>query len=72
MKKVWLIVVFMVAVVWVSQAEPVRVVILDFEDNSGMTSDKQMGGTVDTKALAEKGAFFDDITNAGQCRLCSC
>jgi len=58
MKKVWLIVVFMVAVVWVSQAEPVRVVILDFEDNSGMTSDKQMGGTVDTNALAEKGAFL--------------
>jgi hypothetical protein len=39
-----------------SPAKPVRVVILDFEDNSGMVSDKQLGGTINTKSLAKKGA----------------
>jgi len=42
----------------VLQAAPVRVVILDFEDNSGMTSDKQLGGTIDTKSLAQKGSYL--------------
>jgi hypothetical protein len=39
-----------------SQAKPIRVVILDFEDNSGMTSDKKLGGSINTKTLAKKGA----------------
>jgi len=58
MKKVWLLLVMLVVVVGMVHAESIRVVILDFEDESGMTSDKQLGGTIDTKALAEKGAFL--------------
>jgi len=58
MKTVFMSAVVLVAAVILSQAAPVRVVILDFEDDSGMTSDKQLGGSVDTKALAEKGAFL--------------
>lgn len=58
MKKICcLVVVFFVMTVIVN-AKPIRVVILDFEDDSGMTSDKQLGGTIDTKALAKKGAFL--------------
>jgi hypothetical protein len=58
MKKIWLLSVMLVVAVGMAQAESIRVVILDFEDESGMTSDKQLGGTIDTKALAEKGALL--------------
>ena len=58
MKKVWLLSVMLVVAVGMAQAESIRVVILDFEDESGMTSDKQLGGTVDTKVLAAKGALL--------------
>ncbi len=58
MKNRLLLLVMLVVAVGMAKAEPIRVVILDFEDNSGMTSDKQLGGTVDTKALADKGAFL--------------
>jgi len=58
MKMRWLLAVMLVVAVGVSLASPVRVVILDFEDNSGMASDKQLGGAVDTEALASKGAFL--------------
>jgi len=49
------------------QAAPVRVVILDFEDDTGMASDAKLGGKIDTGALAKKGAYLmmkDLIGNA--------
>ena len=41
-----------------AMAEPVRVVLLAFADETGMTSDEALGGTIDTKALAAKGIYL--------------
>ncbi len=39
-------------------AQPVRVVLLDFEDQTGMKADAQLGGGVDSAKLAEKGGYL--------------
>lgn len=42
----------------VSWAQPARVVLLDFQDQTGMGSDAKLGGAIAPKSLAEKGALF--------------
>ena len=42
----------------VLQAAPVRVVILDFEDDTGKAADNRLGGAVNTQVLAKKGAYL--------------
>lgn len=38
-------------------ADPVRVAVLDFEDQTGLKADASLGGQINTKALADKGLF---------------
>ena len=38
-------------------AEPVRVAVMDFDDQTGQKSDAALGGTINPKALADKGIF---------------
>ncbi len=50
------------AVVWASAglacaADPWRVAVLDFEDQTGMKAEAALGGAVNPKSLAEKGVF---------------
>jgi hypothetical protein len=40
-----------------TQAAPLRVVVLDFTDQTGMAADARLGGTIQPGALAQKGAF---------------
>ncbi len=40
------------------RAETVRVVILDFENETGLASDAQLGGAIDTDALSKKGTHL--------------
>lgn len=57
MKKViiWLAVAMMGATV---NAAPMRVAILDFEDDTGMGSDAKLGGLISPESLAGKGVYF--------------
>ncbi len=41
-----------------AMAKPVRVVLLDFADETGMASDRALGGTIDTGSLAAKGLYL--------------
>lgn len=41
-----------------TQAAPLRVVVIDFVDQSGMASDARLGGGIQPGALAQKGAFL--------------
>ena len=38
-------------------ADPVRVAVMDFDDQTGQKSDAALGGTINPKALADKGIF---------------
>ncbi len=56
MKKMWLLMVWVVlAGVLSGLAAPVRVALLDFEDQTGMKSDPLLGGLIQSGALANKG-----------------
>jgi hypothetical protein len=58
MKK-WLMVLLMVVVAGsVVAEEPLRVVLLDFENDTGMKSDAALGGQVNPDALAQKGVYL--------------
>ncbi len=57
MRAKWLAV-FFSALLCAAHAAPVRVVLLDFEDETGLASDPQLGGTIDTKTLARKGIYL--------------
>ena len=39
-------------------AEPIRVTVLDFQDQTGMKSDALLGGAVSSAAMADKGVFL--------------
>ena len=39
-------------------AAPLRVITMDFDDQTGMTSDARLGGTMQAGTLAQKGAFL--------------
>jgi len=41
-----------------AMAEPVRVVLLDFADETGMASDAALGGAINTRSLAAKGMYL--------------
>ena len=42
----------------VAAAAPIRVAVLDFDDQTGLRSDAALGGAIDPKALADKGVFL--------------
>lgn len=56
MKKLALFVVFLVAVAG-AHAQPTRVVVLEFDDDTGMQSDTRLGGMVNAEDLAKKGVY---------------
>ncbi len=39
-------------------AQPLRVAVIDFEDQTGMRSDARMGGAIEPGAMAEKGVYL--------------
>jgi len=41
-----------------TQARPVRVIMLDFADETGGSADVALTGTIDSKAFTEKGVYF--------------
>ncbi len=49
---------WMVATVCVSAMPPLRVAVLEFEDQTGMRSDARLGGAMDRGSLAERGVFM--------------
>lgn len=57
MKTLPVLIVFLLSVA-VSWAQPQRVVILEFEDMSGMRSDPRLGGSIDPGSLSEKGVYM--------------
>ena len=56
MKTNWLAMAACVPLV-AAAAEPLRVAVLDFEDQTGVKADERMGGAIQTAALATKGTF---------------
>ncbi len=42
----------------IAQAEPLRVIMLDFADETGGRADSALTGTLDTKIFTEKGPYF--------------
>lgn len=49
------------AVIWLAtavSAQPLRVAVIDFEDQTGMRSDARMGGAIEPGAMAEKGVYL--------------
>ena len=46
------------AVAAVASAEPIRVALMDFQDQTGMKSDADLGGGIASSALAGKGVFL--------------
>lgn len=49
---------WMVASVCAGAMPPLRVAVLEFEDQTGMRSDARLGGTMDRGSLAERGVFM--------------
>ena len=49
---------WMVAAVFAGAMPPLRVAVLEFEDQTGMRSDARLGGTMDRGSLAERGVFM--------------
>ena len=49
---------WMVAAVCAGAMPPLRVAVLEFEDQTGMRSDARLGGTMDRGSLAERGVFM--------------
>lgn len=57
MKKQWVMAGCMLAAAVTVRAEPLRAIVLDFEEQTGVRADAALGGAVDTKALSQKGVF---------------
>lgn len=47
-------------------ATPIRVAILGFDDETGLASDKKLGGAIDTESLASKGTYLVTQKMMGQ------
>ncbi len=58
MMKTMLLIVTIACLAFTSQAEPARVILLDFEDQTGMTADRRLGGVLDREQLASKGIYL--------------
>ncbi|OQA25286.1 MAG: PEGA domain protein [Verrucomicrobia bacterium ADurb.Bin345] len=63
---IWTAVLLVLAIVSAPAAEPIRVAIMDFEDQTGQQSDAKLGGTINPAALAAKGvtALTRDLVGA--------
>jgi hypothetical protein len=57
MKK-WMICIAVLVVSGAVCAQPTRVALLDFEDDTGMGSDRKLGGMITPASLAQKGVYF--------------
>jgi hypothetical protein len=57
MKKRWLLALFLLSAT-LCAAQPIRVAVLDFDDQTGQASDPLLGGLVKSGSLAQKGIFL--------------
>jgi hypothetical protein len=57
MKQLWMPMLALAALVSAA-AEPLRVAVIDFEDQTGLKADDRLGGAIKEGAVAQKGAFI--------------
>lgn len=57
MKRMWIAVVLLASVLGVRAEDPLRVAVLEFQNQAGQKADALLGGAVDPAVMAEKGVF---------------